>query len=392
MSNDTKSVVTEIANAALMITPEIPTIGPVLTGVLAGGLALWDIFFPDDSDVVGDPPVTSDDLDNAVQALKTFITQNNFSLIIDNAEIHVATLDNSLTDDWTFVTAAVLDPNDQMTEDDKLIEQYKTFLTPLTGTENRRTGAAKPIEDHDSNLSVAITIFQHWPDYRHLSLPLFLYAGNIKILYYKLNIMWDYRTEVADQTTYPELHDALASQIKAQDKTLLADTRTWMKGGRKGPSPLEQRIKKKILIKSPYVDELNLCIESQTDGLFMLLDGYIKDIEAAYAARDAKIAARRAQVVVQQKNGAYEVIDNGAGGKVVATQTLKKLADINAENYAGTFTAAINKAEIVDKHFDGYDPDYIATLKKIRDHWGEVNSGALDFINDYTQNLKSQPG
>ncbi|MBF9035876.1 hypothetical protein HKCCE2091_16635 [Rhodobacterales bacterium HKCCE2091] len=389
MAQDTKSVVTEIANAAMMITPEIPTIGPVLTGVIAAGTAVWDIFFPDDTSIVDQPPITADDLDNAVNELKSYIKANNIQLIIDQKQVEVASLDTSLTRDWHFVTGAVSDSTGTMSEDDKRIAQYKEFLQDVTGSVlTWRNAAAKPVVENDSNLNVAIEVFRSYPDARHLSLPLFLYATNIAILYYKLNVMWDYRQAIADDDDYQPLHDLLKAQILSTDKTMLLNMQKWARGGRKGTNPLDAKIKSIVFCNSPYVEQLNLFLTDK-NGCVPLLSGYITDIENAYATRDKRIAAREAQVVVRKKGSSYEVVDTANGNKVVATQSIQKLAQLNARSYAGTVTAEINKEEIVDKHFDLYDADFIKTLKQIRDHWSEINKGALAFITSYSRNVQS---
>jgi len=389
MISSPKAIGNSIFAAATMTAFTVPGAGPFLAAAIAGGQAIFDIFYNDDgTQDPGDMTVTGNELSQAVNDVKAAITDGNLKNDLDLKFNTVETLFTSnLAPHWKDAAAgggpALVDGGgSNFSESDWVNDMTTDLRTPITGNQ--------PLLD-------ATTFVKGHPSIKYDSLPLFIYAATAYVLFCKINVMWEYARIVRANDTAQALRDK-ANQAHA------AAYRTWMRAdpATRGPAPALPPAVAALLPKDAIQSQSHYvqAIHDQMDKVFIpWLEGVIDDLQAEFMNAHNELDSRVGQIfLLPAENVPKQIYDSGTGKKFdIADPLLTDSVDdagfnqMRRDFYTGGIRAEIYYRRIMAKNLQDFTVPVRLQHKAILAHWKECRDNAYKFLQDYPVPANSGP-
>lgn len=387
MMTSPKAIGNAIFSAATMTSFTIPGAGPFIAAGLAGGQALFDIFYSDGSSTnPGDMAATGNELLQAVSDIEKFFTDQHVKDECDDKfqaiyDLYVSDLDPNWQDAAAGKGPAFVGDMSKTQEDDWLYKMNKELRDPLVGS---------------TAISDAMGFVKTHPSIKYDSIALYVYAVTAAILFTKINIMWEY-SRIVRANDYAKV---MADKANAAS---VAAHRAWQRGGKKGPPPpipakVEALLPKdQIQEQSHYVADLHRLMDGTA---IPYLESVIDDLQKEFMDAHNELVDRASSITLEPAGQHPRTIHDGttkadypvcydvnaaipnADGFTILIDDLK-LNQLRREAYLGAIRAEIYERRIHGKKLSEFTVDVRLQHKAVLKHWKECRDNAYKFLQDY---------
>ena len=363
MANDPKSLADMGFNVAIMASFAIPEGGPVIAAGLSAGQALFDIFFqlPDRRDP-GTFVVTRNDLENAINELKSYIDDANFRSDLDARQSTISTIYTQVRD--------VCDDNAKVKDRAKRgplstgefdTEQIKTWKTEIDGYKNVILAVPAPLLD-------ALIWIAGKPQHANQTLSLYMLGASLWNMVCKLNVAFEYNMALYDyKAAEAQYNTDMNTYHTAHAAWKIDDPDTRGPEPQKPVEPVKPEDNDGFLNGSRFAEKLS----DNIDDFIDYVTPKLADLAANFKSRTDQVDNRLAQITLLPVPGGYCYYD-AALDKTSAVETYKEVAEGQMEAYQGSIRLALWDRLTKEFALTGIEGEEIEIMQKTLKAWHET--------------------